>query len=113
MQPKHLFVEARSAPYKVRLSLRRIALKTRDRKKSVNHSGSGFTDFLEEEGIREEAEAIAVKRVKTWQLQETIKDQIQPLPARLPPRSGERIYLAGNHRTRRGCTGQENRGADG
>jgi hypothetical protein len=74
MQPKLLFVETRSVPYKVRLSLRRIAMKTRNRKKSVNHSGSSFTNFLEEECIRKESEAIAVKRVEAWSLQETIKE---------------------------------------
>jgi len=32
------------------------------------HIGSSFDDFLEEEGVLAEAEAIAVKRVITFQL---------------------------------------------
>jgi hypothetical protein len=39
------------------------------------HSGSSFDDFLEEEGLREEVEAIAVKRVLAWQLSEAMKMQ--------------------------------------
>jgi len=33
------------------------------------HSGSSFDSFLEEEGILEEVEAVAVKRVIAWQIQ--------------------------------------------
>jgi antitoxin HicB len=39
------------------------------------HSGSSFDDFLEEEGLWEEVEAIAVKRVLAWQLSEAMKEQ--------------------------------------
>jgi len=31
------------------------------------HTGSSFEAFLEEEGIREEVEAAAIKRVLAWQ----------------------------------------------
>lgn len=34
------------------------------------HSGSSFTDFLEEEGYREEIETIAIKRVLAWQFEQ-------------------------------------------
>ena len=44
-------------------------------KKRVNHSGSSFDSFLDEQGIREEVEAIAVKRVLAWQLAQTMKKQ--------------------------------------
>ena len=37
--------------------------------------GSNFDDFLEEEGVLAEAEAIAVKRVLTFQLKELMKAQ--------------------------------------
>jgi antitoxin HicB len=50
-------------------------MKTKEKKKAVDHSGSSFTDFLEEEGISEEAEAIALKRVIVWQLQQAMKEQ--------------------------------------
>jgi antitoxin HicB len=50
-------------------------MKAKEKKKTVDHSGSSFTDFLEEEGIREEAEAIALKRVIVWQLQQAMKEQ--------------------------------------
>ena len=39
----------------------------------VEHTGSTFDSFLEEEGIREEVEAVAVKRVISWQLAEAMR----------------------------------------
>lgn len=39
------------------------------------HIGSSFSSFMEEEGRREEAEAVAVKRVLAWQLEEAMKAQ--------------------------------------
>jgi predicted XRE-type DNA-binding protein len=38
-----------------------------------NHTGSSFDSFLEEEGILDETEAIAVKRVIAWQLRRAMK----------------------------------------
>ena len=43
--------------------------------KKVVHSGSTFDSFLEEEGIREEVEAVAVKRVLAWQLERAMRKQ--------------------------------------
>ena len=40
-----------------------------------DHSGSTFDSFLEEEGIREEVEAVAVKRVLAWQLERAMQKQ--------------------------------------
>lgn len=40
-----------------------------------DYSGSSFDSFLEEQGIREEVEAVAVKRVLAWQLGQAMKDQ--------------------------------------
>ncbi len=40
---------------------------------TVEHTGSSFDSFLEEEGIREEVEAVAVKRVISWQLAEAMR----------------------------------------
>ena len=37
------------------------------------HWGSTLDDFLDEEGIREEATTIAIKRVIAWQLAEEMK----------------------------------------
>lgn len=37
------------------------------------HAGSDFDDFLEEEGILAESEAVAVKRVIAFQMQEMMK----------------------------------------
>lgn len=37
------------------------------------HIGSDFDDFLQEEGIREEVTAAAIKRVIAWQLAEAMK----------------------------------------
>lgn len=43
--------------------------------KGVNHTGSTFDSFLEEEGIREEVEAVAIKRVLAWQLAQAMRKQ--------------------------------------
>lgn len=40
-----------------------------------SHSGSSFDSFLDEQGIREEVEAVAVKRVLAWQLAQAMKKQ--------------------------------------
>ncbi len=40
-----------------------------------NHIGSNFDDFLAEEGLLEETEAIAVKRVLAYQINELMKTQ--------------------------------------
>jgi antitoxin HicB len=39
------------------------------------HSGSSFDSFLEEEGIRDEVESAAIKRVLAWQFAEEMKRQ--------------------------------------
>jgi antitoxin HicB len=44
-------------------------------RKRTNHNGSTFDSFLEEEGIREEVEAVAIKRVLAWQLQQAMRKQ--------------------------------------
>jgi antitoxin HicB len=41
--------------------------------KNINHSGSTFDSFLEEEHLLEDAEAVAVKRVVAWQLNQAMK----------------------------------------
>ena len=48
------------------------AKKTR---KKNRHSGSSFDSFLEQEGIREEVEAVAIKRVLAWQLQQAMQQR--------------------------------------
>lgn len=44
-------------------------------RKRTNHSGSTFDTFLEEQGIREEVEAVAIKRVLAWQLERAMQRQ--------------------------------------
>lgn len=39
------------------------------------HIGSGFDDFLRDEGIAEEVEGIAVKRVLAWQIEQAMQAQ--------------------------------------
>src|SRR5487761_1417073 len=39
------------------------------------HSGSSFDEFLEEEGIREEVDAAAIKRVLAWQFEQEMGRQ--------------------------------------
>jgi predicted XRE-type DNA-binding protein len=46
-----------------------------DGKMSNPHIGSSFDDFLDEEDLRAEAEAVAVKRVIAWQIQQEMTEQ--------------------------------------
>src|ERR1700682_5833034 len=50
-------------------------MKARKSHKATDHSGSSFDSFLEEEGIREEVEAVAIKRILAWQLEQAMKEQ--------------------------------------
>ncbi len=50
-------------------------MKKQPEKQAFDHSGSSFQSFLEEEGIREDVEAIAIKRVLAWQLQQQMQQQ--------------------------------------
>jgi hypothetical protein len=40
----------------------------KDKSKRFDYSGSSFDEFLQEEGMLEEAEMVATKRVSAWQL---------------------------------------------
>lgn len=42
-------------------------------KRKNEYMGSSFDDFLGEDGLLEECEAVAIKRVLAWQLQEEMK----------------------------------------
>jgi len=48
-------------------------MKAKKKNGVVEHTGSTFDSFLGEEGIREEVEAVAVKRVISWQLAEAMR----------------------------------------
>jgi len=50
-------------------------MKVRKNHKVIDHSGSTFDSFLEQEGIREEVEAVAIKRVLAWQLEQAMQGQ--------------------------------------
>ena len=50
-------------------------MKVRKRHKVADHSRSSFDSFLEEHGIREEVEAVAIKRVLAWQLSQAMQEQ--------------------------------------
>jgi len=50
-------------------------MKARRIRKRTDHSGSTFDSFLEKEGIREEVEAVAIKRVLAWQLEQAMQKQ--------------------------------------
>jgi len=43
--------------------------------KSTAHNGSTFDNFLEKDGIREEVEAVAIKRVQAWQIEQALQEQ--------------------------------------
>lgn len=51
-----------------------------------NHTGSTYDSFLDDEGIREEVEAVAVKRVRAWQRGVELRSTGQPRAA-VPTRS--------------------------
>lgn len=44
-------------------------MKARKKRKKTDHSGSTFDGFLEQEEIRKEVEAVAIKRIRAWELQ--------------------------------------------
>jgi antitoxin HicB len=50
-------------------------MKKKKKNGGVGRTGSTFDSFLEEEGIREEVEAVAVKRVISWQLAEAMREK--------------------------------------
>jgi antitoxin HicB len=50
-------------------------MNVRKSRKRTDHSGSTFDSFLEKEGIREEVEAVAIKRVLAWQLEQAMQEQ--------------------------------------
>lgn len=50
-------------------------MKVRKSHKRTDHSGSTLDSFLEQEGIREEVEAVAIKRVLAWQLEQAMQEQ--------------------------------------
>jgi hypothetical protein len=50
-------------------------MNARKSRKRTDHSGSTFDSFLEQEGIREEVEAVAIKRVLAWQLEQAMLEQ--------------------------------------
>jgi antitoxin HicB len=50
-------------------------MKERKTGRRHDYSGSSFDEFLDEQGIREEVEAVATKRVLAWQLEQAMKQQ--------------------------------------
>ena len=50
-------------------------MNVRENRKRTDHSGSRFDNFLEQEEIREEVEAVAIKRVLPWQLEQAMQEQ--------------------------------------
>ena len=51
------------------------AMSVRKNRKRMDRSGSSFDSFLDQEGIREEVEAVAIKRVLAWQLEQAMRKQ--------------------------------------
>ncbi|MGH9716212.1 MAG: hypothetical protein ACRD4R_05710 [Candidatus Acidiferrales bacterium] len=52
-----------------------MPVEPRERQQRTDHSGSTFDSFLEQEGIREEVEAVAIKRLLAWQLEKAMRQQ--------------------------------------
>jgi len=79
-------------------------------KSKFDHSGSSFDAFLQEEGIREEVETVAMKRVSAWQIEQAMREQRktkqshgerashQPVPVGSPARPTKRFGVSGDNR---------------
>ncbi len=50
-------------------------MKVRKNRKVTDRTGSSFDSFLEQEGILEEVEAVAIKRVVAWELERAMRKQ--------------------------------------
>lgn len=50
-------------------------MKARKLRKKTTHTGSTFDSFVAQEGIQQEVEAVAIKRVLAWQLKRAMQDQ--------------------------------------
>jgi antitoxin HicB len=50
-------------------------MKPEKNRKQLDHNGSTFDSFLEEQGLREQVEAVAIKRVLAWQFQQAMRRQ--------------------------------------
>src|SRR6266699_5963517 len=50
-------------------------MRVKKNRKRTDHSGSTLDSFLEEEGIREKVEAVAIKRVLALQLEQAMRRQ--------------------------------------
>jgi len=44
-------------------------------KKKKKHIGSSFNEFMKEEGLHEEASAVAIKRVLAWELEQAMETE--------------------------------------
>lgn len=51
------------------------AMNGKKNRRKIGHSGSTFDSFLEEQGIRKEVEAVAIKRALAWQLEQAMQKQ--------------------------------------
>ncbi len=52
---------------------------------SNKHIGSSFDDFLEDEGTREEVEAVAVKRILAYELKKAMAKKMDTSRSQLDP----------------------------
>jgi antitoxin HicB len=50
-------------------------MKARRPRRRTTHTGSTFDSFLAEQGIQQEVEAVAIKRVLAWQLERAMQEQ--------------------------------------
>ena len=54
-------------------------------KPAFDHSGSSFDSFLEEEGILDEVDAVAIQRVAAWQEERASTGRTSLRPLRTAP----------------------------
>lgn len=67
------WIDASDAPDRMSQLLKRRFRSDQSSRFDVDHTGSSFDSLLEEEGILEEVEAAAIKRVIAWQLAQAMK----------------------------------------
>jgi hypothetical protein len=65
------------------MQIKGTAMSAKKTRKKIGHSGATFDSSLEAEGIREEVEAVAIKRVLAWQTAKQTSPRCQTRTRRL------------------------------
>ncbi len=82
VEPFLLFPEKAAAQLNATVSRSNPLWPFKNSSTSSSFKGSSFDSLLEQEGIREEVEAVAIKRVLAWQLEQAMRKQQKTKQAR-------------------------------